>query len=101
MLKKRDKVYLLQKNIKTTRSSRKLDHVKIRPFRIVRDIKGTSFELKLSKGMKKKHSVFHISLLKPAPPEVPELTQVSNNYLMEQEGQYEVESILQDKNIEG
>ena len=50
-LKKRDKVYLLQKNIKMTRSSNKLDHVKIRPFKIVRNIKRTSFKLKLPEIM--------------------------------------------------
>ena len=50
-LKKRNKVYLLQKNIKTTRSSNKLDHVKIRSFKIIRNIKETSFELKLLKSM--------------------------------------------------
>ena len=101
MLKERDKVYLLRKNIKTIRSSRKLDHVKIRPFKIVRNIKGTSFKLKLSKGIKKKHLVFYISLLELASEEVSELTQVPENYLIKQEGQYEVESILQDKDIEG
>ena len=51
MLKKRDKVYLLQKNIETTRSSSKLNHVKIRPFKIIRNIKEVSFKLKLSKDM--------------------------------------------------
>ena len=51
MLKKRDKVYLLQKNIETTRSSNKLNHIKIRPFKIIRDIKEVSFELKLLKSM--------------------------------------------------
>ena len=48
MLKKRDKVYLLQKNIEITRSSNKLDHVKIRSFKIIRNIKEVSFKLKLS-----------------------------------------------------
>ena len=50
-LKRRNKVYLLQKNIETTRSSNKLNHVKIRLFKIIRDIKRTSFELKLSEEM--------------------------------------------------
>ena len=50
-LKKGDKVYLLQKNIKITRSSNKLNHVKIRPFKIIRNIKEISFELKLLKEM--------------------------------------------------
>ena len=50
-LKKRNKVYLLQKNIKMTRSSNKLNHVKIRPFKIIRNIKETSLKLKLLKSM--------------------------------------------------
>ena len=51
MLKKGDKVYLLQKNIETTRSSNKLNHVKIRSFKIIRNIKETSFELELPEEM--------------------------------------------------
>ena len=48
ILKKRDKVYLLWKNIETTRLSDKLDHVKIESFKIIRNIKEVSFKLKLS-----------------------------------------------------
>ena len=51
MLKKRDKIYLLQKNIEITKLSNKLDHVKIRPFKIIRNIRETSFKLKLLKSM--------------------------------------------------
>ena len=51
MLKKIDKVYLLQKNKETTRSSSKLNHVKIRLFKIIRNIRKVSFKLKLSKRM--------------------------------------------------
>ena len=51
ILKKRNKVYLLQKNIETTRLSNKLNHIKIRSFRIIRNIKRVSFELKLLKDM--------------------------------------------------
>ena len=50
-LKKRNKVYLLQRNIKTTRPSNKLDYVKIRSFKIIRNVKETSFKLKLSESM--------------------------------------------------
>ena len=89
-LEKRNKVYLLQKNIETTRSSNKLDHVKIRPFKIIRNIKETSFELKLLKEMWQKHSVFYVSLLKSASKKVSILTQVLNNYLMKQEDWYKV-----------
>ena len=99
MLKKRDKVYLLWKNIKMTRSSNKLNHVKIRPFKIVRNIKRISFKLKLSERMQWKHSVFYISLLKSASTEVSVLTQISDNYLMKQEEWYKVEWILKHKDI--
>ena len=85
MLKKGDKIYLLQKNIETTRSSNKLNHIKIRPFKIIRNIKEMSYELRLSKSMQQKHSVFHVSLLESASKEVSILTQVSDNYLMKQE----------------
>ena len=51
MLKKRDRVYLLQKNIETTRLSNKLNYIKIRSFKIIRNIKEVSFKLKLLKDM--------------------------------------------------
>ena len=99
MLKKEDKVYLLWKNIETTRSSNKLNHVKIGPFKIIRNIKRVSFELELPEDMQQKHPVFHISLLKPASDIISVLEQVLDNYLMEQEDWYKVESILKHKNI--
>ena len=82
MLKKKDKVYLLWRNIEITRSSSKLNHVKIKSFKIVREIKEVSFELKLSKDMQWKHSVFYILLLKSASDNVPVLREVSDNYLI-------------------
>ena len=99
MLKKRNKVYLLWKNIETTRSSNKLNYVKIRFFRIIRSIKRVSFELKLLKDMQQKYSVFHILLLEPASDIISILEQVSDNYLIKQEDWYEVESILKHKNV--
>ena len=39
------------KKIETTRSSSKLNYIKIRSFRIIRSIKEVSFELKLSEEM--------------------------------------------------
>ena len=82
MLKKRNKVYLLWKNIETTRSSSKLNHIKIESFKIIRNIKEVSFKLKLSKDMQQKHSIFHISLLKSALDNMSVLKQVFNNYLI-------------------
>ena len=99
MLKKKDKVYLLWKNIETTRLSNKLNHIKIESFKIIRNIKEASFELKLLKDMQQKHSVFHVSLLKPASEKVSVLEQVFNNYLIEQEDWHKVKKILKHKNI--
>ena len=99
MLKKRDRVYLLWKNIKTTRSSSKLDYIKIESFRIIRSIKEISFKLKLSEEMSRKHLVFHIFLLELMSAEVLELTKISDNYLMKQEEQYKVQRILKHKKI--
>ena len=68
-----------------TRPSNKLDHVKIRSFKIIRNIKRTSFELKLPERMQQKHLIFYIFLLKSTPVGVSILTKVSDNYLMKQE----------------
>jgi RNase H-like domain found in reverse transcriptase/Reverse transcriptase (RNA-dependent DNA polymerase)/Integrase zinc binding domain/Chromo (CHRromatin Organisation MOdifier) domain len=87
-----DKVWLLRRNIKTTRPSDKLDHKKFGPFEIVRNIKGIAYELKLPTTMKI-HPVFHISLLEPASPEVPE----GPAPILEEgmtEAEYEVEKIV-------
>ena len=99
MLKKKNKVYLLWKNIEIIRSSNKLNYVKIRSFKIIRNIKEVSFELKLLKDIQWKHSVFHISLLELASDIVSVLEQISDNYLMKQEDWYKVERILEYKNI--
>ena len=90
MLKERNKVYFLQKNIEITRSSNKLNHIKIRPFKIIRNIKEISYKLNLSKSMQQRHSVFHVSLLETALKEVSILTQISDNYLMKKKGWYKV-----------
>src|SRR5450755_3322308 len=68
-LREGDQVYLLRRNIKTTRLSDKLDHKKLGPFKIIRNIKGVSFELQLPPTMRI-YPVFHISLLEPADPNI-------------------------------
>jgi hypothetical protein len=68
-LKEGDQVYLLRRNVKTTRPSDKLDYKKLDPFKIVRNIRNISFELQLPLTMKI-HPVFHISFLEPANPNI-------------------------------
>ena len=64
-LKKRDKIYLLMKNLKTKKISKKLNHVKIDPFFIKQQKKSVNYELNLFSDIKI-HSIFYVSLLKLA-----------------------------------
>ena len=93
-LKERDKIYLLTKNLKINRPSRKLDHVKIGPFFIKKVKERNNYELELSKNAKV-HPVFHISLLKPADPKTP--IQKTFHYQVQEEDEFEVEKILDEK----
>ena len=62
-LKEGDKTYLLRKNFKIIRLSNKLDHTKLRPFRI-KKVKGlVNYKLDLLAKIRK-YPVFYISLLK-------------------------------------
>jgi len=64
-LKRGDKVYLLRRNIRTTRPSDKLDHVKIGPFKIAKKTSPVNYKLELPIGMQI-HLIFHILLLEKA-----------------------------------
>jgi len=91
-LKEGDRVYLLRKNIKTQRPSSKLDHVKLGPFKIRKQISSVNYELDLPTGMQI-HPVFHVSLLEPASPETP--LQVKPTLIEPgDQGEYEPEQIL-------
>ena len=98
-LKKGDKVYLLCRNIKTKWPSNKLNHMKLRPFQIAKTKRSVNYELELSLTMWI-HSVFHISLLKPADPEMliqenpPEIDPES------QDAEFKVEEILDQQDID-
>jgi hypothetical protein len=70
-LEEGDKVYLLRKNITTTRPSDKLDYKKLGPFKIKAKKSDTNYELSLPETMHI-HPVFHISLLEKAPANAPD-----------------------------
>ena len=90
-LKEGDKIYLLTKNLKTKKVSRKLNHVKIDPFFIKQQKKSVNYELNLFSDIKI-HSIFHVSLLKSADPKTP--IQNTFHFQYENEDEYEIEKIL-------
>jgi hypothetical protein len=62
-------VYLLRRNIKTTKLSDKLDLKKIGLFKVKRNIRDISFEFKFPLIIKI-YPIFYISLLEPAYPDI-------------------------------
>jgi len=92
LLKEGDKVYLLTKNLRTRRPTKKLDKVKVGPFFISKQISPVNFRLELPKDAKI-HPVFHISLLEPADAKTP--TQKDFHYQTDGNDEWEVEKILQ------
>jgi hypothetical protein len=66
-LEKGGKVYLISRNLRTKRPSKKLDFKKIGPFKIEERISTSNYRLSLPATMKLRTNVFHISLLEPAP----------------------------------
>ncbi len=90
-LKKGDKAYLLTKNLKSIRPSRKLDHIKVGPFLVIRNKGPVNYELQLPPDAKI-HPVFHISMLEPADPNTP--LQETFYYYIEEENEFEAEKIL-------
>ena len=88
-LKEGDKVYLLIKNLKTKRPSKKLDYVKVGPF-LIKRIKGpNNYKLQLLPDARI-YPVFYISLLEPADSTTP----LQEIFYYENDEEYEVERIL-------
>jgi len=69
-LKEGDKAYLLIKNLKGIRLSRKLDHVKVGLFLVIKKKGPINFELQLPPNAKV-YLVFYILILEPADPNTP------------------------------
>ena len=96
-LKRGEKVYLLHRNIKTKRPSQKLNHQKIGPFTIEKQMGPVNYQLRLPESMKRLHPVFHILLLEPAL----QNTQTVENIKIKDNDEYEVERILKHKRVNG
>ena len=91
LLKRGDKAYLLTKNLRTRRNSKKLDHVKVGPFLVKEQRSPVNYTLELPEDAKV-HPTFHVSLLEPADPETP--LQTTFHFEPEEEDEFEVEKIL-------
>jgi hypothetical protein len=59
------KVWLNSRNIKTKRPSKKLDHRRLGPFKIIEKVSSHAFRLELPPALKSLHDVFHVNLLEP------------------------------------
>jgi transposase InsO family protein len=93
-----DKVWLLRRNIRTTRPCEKFDFQRLGPFPIAAQINDVAYRLELPSSMHI-HPVFHVSLLEPYQPNIlpgrmppPPAPVIVNNDL-----EYEVNEILDSK----
>jgi len=96
--KEKNKAYLLRQNIKTKRSSNKLNHMKLRSYKILEIKKLINYKLNLSAFMRI-HLIFHICLLKSANVNTSIQTESSEINLKSQNVEYEVEDILDQQDI--
>ena len=88
-LKERDRVYLLIKNLKIKRLSKKLDYIKVGPF-LIKYIKGlNNYKLQLLPDARI-YPVFHISLLELADSTIP----LQEIFYYKDNEEYKVERIL-------
>jgi len=97
-----DKVWLLRKNIVTTRPCPKLDYKGFGPFKIAKLVGLVACQLELPPQFKS-HNVFHVSLLEPYHENrIPECHQEPPSPV-EIEGQekFEVQEVLDSKKIRG
>ncbi|GLB39530.1 putative coprinopsis cinerea okayama7 130 [Lyophyllum shimeji] len=63
-----DQVWLLRRNIKTTRPTSKLDYRRLGPFPVLARHNSSSYLLDLPRSFSRLHPVFHVSLLEPYTP---------------------------------
>jgi hypothetical protein len=97
-LKGGDKVYLLRRNIRSDKPTKKLDTVKLGPFKILRKKGLVNYELELPKRIRI-HLVFHISLLEPATLDATLQQDVRDIDPEIQEPIYQVERILKERTV--
>ena len=68
--KKRDKVYLLQLNLRTKKLNNKLNSLRISLFKVIKQTRLVNYKLNLLALIKRLHLVFYVKLLELALPKV-------------------------------
>jgi hypothetical protein len=97
MLKEKNKIYLIQRNIQTKQLNTKLDHKKLGLFKIKRIIRLVNYKLVLPKTINI-HLVFYISLLKLVLLGVL-LVPITEIELVNPNTEYKIEEILDYKQV--
>ena len=88
-------MYLLTTNLKTKKSSKKLDHIKIESFFIEKVRKSVNYKLQFLSNIKI-HLMFHVSFLKLV--DFSTSVQITFHYEFEKKNKFEIERILKQKN---
>ncbi len=96
--KEKNKAYLLRWNIKTKRSSNKLNHIKLEFYKILKIKELINYKLDLSAFMRI-HLIFHIYLLKSVNANTSIQTESSEINSESQNIEYKVEDILNQQDI--
>ncbi len=94
-LKKKNKIYLFTKNLRTRKLSKKLNYIKIELFFVKKTKKSVNYKLDLLKNVKV-FSVFYILLLKSADSST--FIQKIFYYKLQKKNRFEIERILEQQN---
>ena len=98
-LKEGDKVWLLHKNFKSRQLSKKLDYVKLRPFKIAAKISEVIYKLDLPAKIKI-YLVQHVMMLESAKGNVEPLLYEMDIYRGQEEDKWDIQRIISYKNID-
>ena len=99
-LKKGNKVYLLTKNFKSKRPSKKLNYIKMGLFKIINKITEVLYRLNLLLKIKI-HLIYYIAILKPAHGNHKPLVYKQDTYKRYEEDKQLVKKILQHNKVDG
>jgi hypothetical protein len=95
-----DFVWLLNRNIRTTRPSKKLDHKRLGPFQLIERINDVTFRLELPSNIRLSNT-FHVSLLEPTTQAFMDNYKTPQPIFVDDHEEFEVEKILDHKVIQG